>query len=123
MGIKQRIEEDIFGAQRKREETSYVATVLNAYYEKSTDGNANILLDVVQIDEDGTTHGMKSGVPLVKLGGLAQALPPIGSLACIMSIGGNPENPVCLGYLESGITTKYISDDKTPTAPPQVLIK
>lgn len=123
MGIKQRLEEDIFGEHRARGASSYIATVMNAYYDPSTDGNANVLLDIAQVDEEGNFNALKTAVPVLKYGGVAQSVPPIGSLALIMSIGGNPENPVCLGYIESGITNEYITDDKTPKAPPQVLIK
>ena len=123
MGIKENLKEDLLGPHREHGQVASVATIVNSYYDKGVSGNANVMVDVAFLDSAGTATDIKYEIPVIKQGGLAQAVPPIGAEAILISLGSNKESLICLGYIESKITTRNITDDKTVAAPPQVLFK
>lgn len=94
--------------------------VVNSYYGRGEALSA--FCDVALQDENGKTTLLPK-VPMVKVGGVSQTLPPVGSTALVFYVDNNDQNPVILGTMDSKITAKFVEDNKRPRTPPTNLTR
>jgi hypothetical protein len=94
--------------------------VVNSYYGR--DAQLTTFCDVALQDEGGTTE-LLAKVPVLKVGGLSQSLPPIGSTAIVVYIDNNDQRPIVVGTIDSKITEKFVEDNKRPRRPPTNLTR
>lgn len=99
--------------------------IVASYYKKYDTGidegqySPTILCDVSIVSSGSVTKTMKS-IPMLKIGGLCPALPPIGALAVVAYIGGRGGKMVVLGWTDSGITEQSQTDHESPGLLPRI---
>jgi hypothetical protein len=102
--------------------------IMNATYNTDVDlsiasAGGGVILDIVMYDDGGNNSQIIKAVPLIKIPGFSQSLPPIGSTAVIAFLDGDQSSPVCIGIIPNELTNKYTSDHLTPRVPPKKMSK
>jgi hypothetical protein len=114
--FEDRLQERLYGTQLALRS----AIIVSTYY-----GNTDALTafaDIVIQDQEGKAQTY-SKVPIAKVGGVSQTLPPVGSNALIGFVDNNSSKPFVLGCYDSEITKRFVEDNKRPRKPPTSLTR
>ena len=126
--FKKEIENQVVNPAIARQSGLKSGIIVNSVYETNSDmssflNGGGVVIDVVLYDESGTNSQILKSIPMMKIPGIQQSLPPAGSTAVVAFLDGDVARPVCIGVITNYLTNQYTKDHLSPSIPPKNISK
>jgi hypothetical protein len=115
-----KLKSDIVGSSISGAISLRAGIIVSSYYGDTEAGSrsSNSYVDIVFTGSDGQAAESIKNIPVLKMGGVSQSLPIVGSTGIIGYIGGRAGATFLIGYYESELSEKRTEDNVVPEVPP-----